>query len=101
MTDEQERVLRMSLDAIDRGRRWAMLGIAALFFATILALGTLIWTAAENKAPTAEDLGAFRVLFVAAIAQLLLAPCCATIVIFHVTRMANTILRRIELTARD
>jgi hypothetical protein len=101
MTDEQETILRNSLDAVDRGRRWGLLGVGALCVATVLGLGTVIWTAAQNRAPSPEAAGAFYVLFVAAIVQMLLTACCTTIVIFHVTRMARTVLRRIELAARD
>jgi hypothetical protein len=100
MTDEQETVLRNALDAVDRGRRWVMLGVGALFVATVLALGTVIWTAVANRAPSPENIGAFNVLFVATMVQMLLTACCATIVMFHVTRMAKAILRRIELTTR-
>ena len=53
MADEQEAALRNSLDAVDRGRRWAMLGVGALFVATVLALGALIATAAANQGPSA------------------------------------------------
>jgi hypothetical protein len=101
MADEQqETVLRNSLDAVDRGRRWAMLGVGALFVATVLALGALIGTAAANQGPS-RDVGVFKVLFVAAIAQMLLMACCTAILMFHVTRMTKAILRRIELTKRD
>jgi hypothetical protein len=101
MTNDQETMLRNSLDAVDRGRRWVILGVAALFVATLLALGTVIWTAAQYRAPTQENLGAFNVLFVAALAQMLLTACCATVVVFHVSRMARAILRRIEMVTRD
>ena len=72
MADEHDAVLRNSLDAVDRGRRWAMLGLGALFVATLLAFGVIIWTAYRVKAPSNEFLGAFNVLFVSAMAELLL-----------------------------
>jgi hypothetical protein len=101
MTDKQETMLRNALDAVDRGRRWVLLGVGALFVATVLGIGTVIWTAAANRAPSQENIGAFNVLFVAAMVQMLLTACCATIVMFHVTRMATAVLRRIELATRD
>ena len=101
MADEHDVALRNSLDAIDRGRRWAMLGVGALFVATVLAVGTIIWTAAANKAPSQDFLGAFNILFVAAIAEMLLMACCAAIVMFHVTRMTKSVLQRIDLSTRD
>ena len=100
MADEQETALRNSLDAVDRGRRWAMLGVGALFAATVLALGALIGTAAANKGPS-HDVGVFKVLFVAAIAEMLLMACCAAIVMFHVMRMTKAVLQRIDLSARS
>jgi hypothetical protein len=101
MADEHDTALRNSLDAVDRGRRWAMLGVGALFVATVLALGSIIYTAAQSRAPSQEFLGAFKVLFVAAIAEMLLMACCAAIVMFHVTRMTKAVLRRIDLSTRD
>jgi hypothetical protein len=102
MADEQqEAVLRNSLDAVDRGRRWAILGVGALFVATVLALGALIWTAAANQGPSPRDVGVFNVFFVAAIVQMLLIACSTAILMFHATRMTRAILRRIELIRRD
>ena len=101
MTDEQrETVLRNALDAVDRGRRWAMLGVGALFAATVLALGTLLATAAANLGPS-HDVALFKVLFAAAIAQMLLVACCTALLMFHVTRMTKGILQRIDLATHD
>ena len=101
MADEQEAVLRHTLDAVDRGRRWAMLGVGALFVATGLALWAVLATAQASRAPSSEFLGAFKVLFVASLAQMLLTACCAAVVMFHVTRMTKSVLRRIDLLKRD
>ena len=38
MSDDLERILRNSLDAVDRGKRWATLGVAALFVATLILM---------------------------------------------------------------
>ena len=87
MADDMEAMLRNSLNAVDRGRRWAVLGVVALFVAIVLALGAVLATAQASAAPPAGQLGAFKVLFVAAIAQMLLVACCTGIVMFHVSRV--------------
>jgi uncharacterized membrane protein len=101
MADDMEAMLRNSLNAVDRGRRWAVLGVVALFVAIVLALGAVLATAQASAAPPAGQLGAFKVLFVAAIAQMLLVACCTCIVMFHVSRVARTILRSMELSKGD
>jgi hypothetical protein len=98
MADDMEAILRKSLNAVDRGRRWAVLGIIALFVATVLALGWVIAIAQANAAPPGLQLGAFKVLFAGAIAQMLLVACCTAILMFHVSRVGRTILRSIELS---
>ncbi|HET9833692.1 MAG TPA: hypothetical protein VFP91_18350 [Vicinamibacterales bacterium] len=101
MADEHDSALRNSLDAIDRGRRWAMLGVAALFVATFLALGAVFSTAAQLAAPPQPFWGALKVMYVAFIAETLLMACCTAIVMFHVSRMTKAVLRRIDLSTRD
>lgn len=98
MADDMEAMLRNSLNAVDRGRRWAVLGVAALFLAIVLALGAILATAQASAAPPAGQYGAFKVLFVGAIAQMLLVACCTGIVMFHVSRIGRAILRSIELS---
>jgi len=98
MADDMEAMLRNSLNAVDRGRRWAVLGVAALFFATVLALAWVLSIAQANAAPPGPQLGAFKVLFAAGVAQMLLLACCTAIVMFHVSRVGRTILRSIELS---
>ena len=102
MADEQqEAVLRKSLDAVDRGRRWAMLGVGAVFVTTVLAMGALLWTAQQNRAPAPENYGVVKLFMVAVTAQMLLTACCTAIVIFNGGRMTRAILHRIELIKRD
>jgi hypothetical protein len=98
MADDMEAVLRNTLDAVDRGRRWAALGIAALFFATVLAVGWVLSIAQANAAPPQPEVGAFRVLFAGAIGQMLLVASCTAIVMFHISRVGRTILKSIELS---
>ena len=101
MADDMEAMLRNSLNAVDRGRRWAMLGGVALLVATVLAVGVVIKTAYENCAscPT-RDVSFFKVLFAGVIAQILLIASCTGIVMAHISRVARAILRSIELSER-
>ena len=97
MADEHDHVLRNALDAVDRGRRWTMLGLGALFAATILALGAVLWTGTQVAAPPQPFWGIVNGMWVAFIAETLLIACCTAIVMLHVTRMAKAILRRIDM----
>ena len=102
MADEhQEAVLRRSLDAVDRGRRRAMLGAGAVMVAAVLAIGAFLWTAQQNRAPAPENYGVVNMFLVAVIAQMLLTAVCAAIVMFHSARMTRAVLRRIEPIRRD
>ncbi len=96
MADEHDHVLRNALDAVDRGRRWAMLGLGALFGATILTLLAVFWTGSRVAAPPQPFWGILNLMWVAFIAETLLMACCTAIVMLHVTRMAKAILRRID-----
>jgi hypothetical protein len=98
MADDMEAMLRNSLNAVDRGRRWAVLGGVALFVALVLALGVLFSIAQRTKAPSGELLDVFNILFVGTIAQMLLLASCTAILMFHISRLARAILRSIELS---
>ena len=96
MTDSAENALRNSLDAVDRGRRWAMLGVAALFIATAIA-----WLAAAAAARgVSPGTGLSKALFVATTTQMLFTGSCAVVVMFHVSRVTKTLLRAMELRDR-
>lgn len=99
MADDMEAILRNSLNAVDRGRRWAVLGVVALSIATVLAVGSVLSIAQANAAPPQSELGAFRVLFAGTIAEMLLLVSCTAIVMFHISRVGRTILKSIELSA--
>jgi hypothetical protein len=99
MSDSMEAVLRNSLDAIDRGRRWAMVGLAALFVATAIALAALMAIAAHTG-PASPDALMLKALYVSSAAEMLLVACCTALVMFHVTRTARAILRSVELTGK-
>ena len=92
MPDDMERMLRNSLDAVDRGRRWAMLGVAALFVAALLLL-----LASLHLGLITEEPGASRVLFHALGSMILFTACCTAVLMLHMTRMTKTILRAIEI----
>lgn len=95
MSQDMESVLRNSLDAVDRGRRWAVVGVAALFVATAFALFALFHTAAG--APGEPGDLSLKAFYVATVTQMLFALCCAAAVMIHVTRMTKSILRAMEL----
>ena len=99
--DRQEAVLRKSLDAVDRGRRWAMLSVGGVFLATVLALWTFLWTAQQSRAPAPENYGVVKMFLVAVIAQMLLTAVCTAILMFNGARMTRAVLQRIELIRRD
>jgi hypothetical protein len=94
MSEDMEKILRNSLDAVDRGRRWATLGVAALFVATVVLLFT-----AFHAVPAGEP-GASKILFVVSAALMLFIACCTAAVMFHVTRMTKAVLRAVELTRK-
>lgn len=92
MSDDLERILRNSLDAVDRGRRWATLGVAALFFATLVMLIAAFLHAGSR------DTGKF--MFVVSAAEMLFVGCCTAALMFQITRTTKAILRAIEHTRR-
>jgi hypothetical protein len=96
MADSSETVLRNSLDAVDRGRRWATLGVVALFIATALA-----WLAAAAAARgVSSGAGLSKALFVATTTQMLFTGICAVVVMFHVSRITKAVLRALDLYRR-
>ena len=97
MSEDQETAIRRALDAVDRGRRWAMISVSALFVITVIALGALLGAAARPDAPPTVTL---KTLYAASIVQMLFIACCTAMVMFQVTRMANAVLRQIESTKR-
>jgi len=98
MSDSTVALLRNSLDAIDRGRRWAMVGLAALFVAAAISLAALMAIAAHTGTASSDAL-MLKAVYLASAAEMLLVACCTALVMFHVTRTARAILRSVELTA--
>src|SRR5215212_6190376 len=95
MSDDQERLLRNSLDAVERGRKVTLFGMVALFFAITIALAALFGGAAGRSAPsTAFPL---KAIYVAASAQMLFVACCTGIVMMQIWRTARTILHAIDI----
>src|SRR5262245_52544727 len=99
MADTPESVLRNSLDAVDRGRRWAVTGVVALFLATAISVAALFGTAASASRDTA-DTGLLKVIFVATATELLFIACCTVVIMFHVSRTMKALLRALELFGR-
>src|SRR5262245_32885426 len=93
MPENLDLELRTSLDAVDRGRRWAIMGVIALFLATVIAVGGLFGVAArEGTAPVFV-----KALFFAAATEMLFVACCMVALMFHITRTTKTILRAIDV----
>jgi len=99
MADDMESVLRNALDAVDRGRRWAILGTVALFAGAAFALFALFHTAAA--APREASPGvASKAVYVLVVFHLLFIACCTAAVMIHVTRMTKSVLQAIDSLKR-
>jgi hypothetical protein len=96
MTDNLDTVLRNSLDAVDRGRRWATFGVVALLVGTAIAVAALFGTAAARQGPT-QGTAVLKLLFVGTATEMLFVACCTVVVMFHITRMTKALLRAIEV----
>jgi hypothetical protein len=94
MADDMEAILRNSLDAVDRGRRWAIAGVVALFVGTAIAAAALFGSVAAARR---DEAGLLKVLFVATATQMLFAASCTVVVMFHVSRTTKAVLRALEL----
>lgn len=99
MSDNMEAVLRNSLDAIDRGRRWATVGLAALFVAAAISLAALMAIAAHTGTASSDAL-MLKAVYVSSAAGMLLVACCTALVMLHVSRTARAILRSVELAGK-
>src|SRR5688572_25786402 len=97
MADELETVLRRSLDAVDRGRRWAIIGVVALFVAMAIAVAALLGSAAAASTSASSASAIVKVLFVATATQILFVGCCTVVVMFHVSRTSKAIVRAMDL----
>jgi hypothetical protein len=95
MSDENDNILRNALDAVDRGRRWALVGLAALFVAMAIALAAMMAVAAHTGG-TSSDALMLKTLYVASAAQMLFVACCTAVVMFQFTRLTKSIVRAIE-----
>ena len=112
MSDNMEPMLRNALDAVNSGRKWTLLGIAALFFAVTLMLAFLFMLfpafdqgVATNALPRGTQGAAgnalpLKVIYVSAAAEMLLIACGTAAVMLHVSRTARIVLRAIESSRR-
>ena len=119
MTDDNlEPTVRKALDAVNTSRKWALLGIASLFFAITLALAVLstMVTAPSTQQGIAVDVPSVapdvaatapppvvigrvmpvKALWLSAAMQLFFVACGTTAVILHVSKMTRAVLRAIE-----
>jgi hypothetical protein len=98
MPQESDAVLRNSLDAVDRLRTRIIVLVAMFFALLVLALGSMMASAAGR---TGSDAGAAKLLFTSLAAQMFFVAGCTVVVTLYITRMTKTILRAIELTSRE
>jgi hypothetical protein len=95
MSQDLEKILRNALDTVDRGRRWATLGVAALFVAMVVLLF------ATFHVGRAGEPGESKVMFLALASQMLFVACCTAAVMFHITRMTKAVLRALDLARKS
>jgi hypothetical protein len=94
MADDLEHLVRQSLDAVDRSKRWAIVATALLFVLILVAHGALM------ASVRADDAGRSKQLLVAEAAQMAFVGLCVSLLAFHVTRMTKAVLRAVELASR-
>jgi len=94
MADDLEHLVRHSLDAVDRSKRWSAIATGLLFLVILFALGTLMASA------RVDDAGRSKQLLVAVAAQMLFVGLCTSLLAFHVTRMTKAVMRAIELASK-
>jgi hypothetical protein len=99
MTDSAENALRNSLDAVDRGRRWAILGVVALFLSMAISVASIFQMAAAAR-DSGSDPRLLKAMWVATATDMLFIACCTVVVMFHVSRTAKALFRAIELRDR-
>jgi|RhiMetdeSRZDD1v2_1073273.scaffolds.fasta_scaffold2361254_2 hypothetical protein len=100
MADSSDTALRNALDAVDRGRRWATIGVAALFIVTAISVSALFASAAAAARGASSDTGLMKVVFVGSSTTMLFTACCAVVVMFHVSRTTKAVLRALDLYRR-
>jgi cation transporter-like permease len=100
MSDSSEADLRKALDAIDRGRRWAIVGVGALFLITAISVGRLFAVAVTGARGASPDAGLLKVLWLAVTTQMLFTACCAVVVMWHVSRSTKATVRAMNLFGR-
>jgi len=95
MSQDMDAPLRNALDAVDRGRRWGIVGTVALFVGTALALFALFHTGAG--APGKPGDLSLKAFYVASVTGMLFVLCCTVALMLHVTRMTKSVLRAIDM----
>jgi hypothetical protein len=95
MAQDDDKMIRNALDAVDRGRRLAMVGVVALFVATVITLYMLFHVVGGPPPPGGSDL-TLKAVFATAVSIMLLIACCTAVVMIHITRMTKSVLRAID-----
>ena len=116
MADDKD--LRNALDAVNAGRKWTLLGMAALFFAITITLGFVfgmfipalqppgppqqvtIETPAGTPSIAINRLMPLKVLWLSTAFQLFFVACGTIAIMLHMSRMTRAVLRAIESTRK-
>ena len=96
MSNESETILRQSLDAVDQFRRQSFVVVGLVIVVWLLVFTFLLAMVAESRTAPA----AIKVLYTAAVFQVIVTVVCTTVIQISMTRMTRIILRAIELTSR-
>ncbi|HET9191348.1 MAG TPA: hypothetical protein VFO21_00635 [Vicinamibacterales bacterium] len=112
--DNMEPMLRNALDSVNAARRWRLIGITVLFFASAVTLAMLFTMSRFVMPPTDPGIGTatlpdvapaagvnrlpLKALYVASAVQMLMIAGGTAAVILQVSRMTRVILRAIEST---
>jgi hypothetical protein len=122
VADNNEPTLRNALDAVNTGRKWALLGIGAMLFSVALLLFMLfmmlqpaVQQGVTVDAPTGavtvdapsstrstviNGLMPLKILWVSSAIQLFFVACATAVLMLHMSRMTRAVLRAIESIRR-
>ena len=93
MSDDLEKLVRHSLDSVDRSKRLAMA-------VTVMAFVVILFVLATGLLHTpVGDPGGAKLLFASIAAQMIFVGLCTALLAMHVSRMTKAVLRAIELAS--
>ena len=95
MSEQSESVLRQSLDSVDQFRRRTFVVVAFVIVVWLVVFTSMMASIAESRTAPA----AIKVLYAAAVLQMIVIAACTAVIQVSMTRMTRIILRAIELTS--